>query len=86
MNTASTWSGRDPRSEKAAELLSRATWSDRVVPFGPALAARWIGLPVAEGQHLPLGTASLSTLSYHPTHPAAPLDATLYGLQQEAPQ
>ena len=37
--------------------------------FGPALAARWIRLPVAEGQHLPLDTASLSILSYHPTHP-----------------
>jgi broad specificity phosphatase PhoE len=37
--------------------------------FGPTLTARWIGLPVAEGQHLPLGTASLSILSYNPAHP-----------------
>ena len=37
--------------------------------FGPALAARWIGLSVAEGRHLPLGTASLGILSFHPAHP-----------------
>ena len=37
--------------------------------FGPALAARWTGLPVAEGQHFVLGTASLSILSFHPAHP-----------------
>ncbi len=34
--------------------------------FGLALAARWIGLPVVEGQHFLLGTASLSILSYNP--------------------
>jgi probable phosphoglycerate mutase len=33
------------------------------------LVARWIGLPVIEGQHLLLGTASLSILSYNPAHP-----------------
>ena len=37
--------------------------------FGPALAARWIGLPVDQGQHLLIGTGSLSILSYNPTHP-----------------
>lgn len=36
--------------------------------FGPALAARWIGLAVEQGQHLPLSTASLSILSCNPAH------------------
>ncbi len=37
--------------------------------FGQALGARWIGLPVAEGQHLYLDTASISVLADHPHHP-----------------
>ena len=37
--------------------------------FGRALAVRWIGLPVSEGRHFLLGTASLSILSYDPHHP-----------------
>ena len=37
--------------------------------FGPALAARWIGLDVVEAQHLRLGTASLSILGSNPAHP-----------------
>lgn len=37
--------------------------------FGLALAARWIGLPLVEGQHFLLGTASLGILSYNPAHP-----------------
>ena len=37
--------------------------------FGLALTVRWIGLPVTEGQHFLLGTASLSILSYNPAHP-----------------
>jgi probable phosphoglycerate mutase len=37
--------------------------------FGQALGARWIGLPVAEGQHLYLDTASISVLAVHPHHP-----------------
>ncbi len=35
----------------------------------PSLAARWIGLPVAEARHLMLDTASLNILSYNPSHP-----------------
>lgn len=37
--------------------------------FGCSLAARWIGLPVMEGEHFQLGTASLSILGFNPTHP-----------------
>jgi len=37
--------------------------------FGCSLAARWIGLPVLQGEHLQLGTASLSILAFNPAHP-----------------
>ena len=37
--------------------------------FGCVLAARWIGLPVVDGQHFSLGPASLSILTYHPSYP-----------------
>ena len=37
------------------------------------LATRWIGLPVIEAEHLALSTAFLSLLSYHPSHPEAPV-------------
>ena len=37
--------------------------------FGGVLAARWIGLALAQGQHFPLGTASISILSYEVNHP-----------------
>jgi probable phosphoglycerate mutase len=37
--------------------------------FGLALATRWIGLPVIDGQHFVIGTASLSILGYNPAHP-----------------
>lgn len=37
--------------------------------FGRVLAARWIGLPLIEAQHLALGTASLGILSFDPHHP-----------------
>ncbi len=41
--------------------------------FGCVLAARWIGLPVMEGPHFVLGTASLSVLGYDPDHPTVPI-------------
>jgi probable phosphoglycerate mutase len=37
--------------------------------FSSAFATRWIQLPVAEARHLALSTASLSILSFAPTHP-----------------
>ena len=43
--------------------------------FSLALAARWIGLPVIEGQHFLLGTGSLSVLGYNPAHPEIPVIA-----------
>ena len=43
--------------------------------FGAALAARWIGLPVIESQHLSLSTASVSVLDYASAHPYVPVIA-----------
>jgi broad specificity phosphatase PhoE len=37
--------------------------------FGGILGARWIGLPLADARHFPLGTASISSLGYDPDHP-----------------
>jgi probable phosphoglycerate mutase len=37
--------------------------------FGCALAARWIGAPVIEGQHFALGPASLSILGHEARRP-----------------
>jgi probable phosphoglycerate mutase len=37
--------------------------------FGAALAARWIGLALLEGQHFPLHTASVSLLGCDAHHP-----------------
>jgi probable phosphoglycerate mutase len=37
--------------------------------FSCVFATRWIGLPVIEGQHLSLSTASMSILGYAPSHP-----------------
>ena len=37
--------------------------------FGAALAVRWIGLAVVEGQHFALHTASVSLLGIDPHHP-----------------
>lgn len=43
--------------------------------FGLVLAARWIGLPVVQGQHFSLSTGSLGVLSNDPRHPEAPVIA-----------
>ena len=77
-----------PRGEMPAQVSARA---DRVISrllelegnialfthgqFGSVLAARWIGLPVAEAEHFMLGTASLSILAFDPHHTAVPVIA-----------
>jgi probable phosphoglycerate mutase len=71
-----------PGGESPAQIAARA---DRLIAslqgvagnvalfahghIGSVLGARWIGLPVIEGQHLVLGTASLSILGQAPSHP-----------------
>lgn len=37
--------------------------------FGRVLAARWIGLPVTQGQHFAIDPASISILSFETDHP-----------------
>lgn len=76
------WRDGCPGGESAADVSARA---DRLIArlsakpgtvalfshgqFGAALAVRWIGLPVIEGQHFALHTASVSQLSIDPHHP-----------------
>ena len=60
---------------RADRLVARiAALSGNVALFSSgqlvcSLAVRWIGLPVLEAQHLVLGTASVSILTYNPAHP-----------------
>jgi broad specificity phosphatase PhoE len=66
----------DAVSERADRLIMRSAALRGNVAlfssgqFGCSLAARWIGLPVLQAQHLMLGTASVSVLAYNPNHPA----------------
>ncbi len=59
-------------SERADQLIARLRKLKGNIAlfthghFGRVMAMRWIGLPIAEGQHFELGTASLSILSYDP--------------------
>jgi probable phosphoglycerate mutase len=71
-----------PNGEMPAQILQR---TDRLIArlrklkgnvalfshgkFGGILAARWIGLPITESSHFPLGTASVSMLGYDHHHP-----------------
>ena len=71
-----------PHGEAPAQVLARA---DRLLArlrslagnvalfthgqFSAVLAARWIGLPVAQAEHFRLGTASLGILGYAAHHP-----------------
>ena len=76
------WEHGCPHGETPAEASHRA---DRLIvrlcglsgnialfshgQFGRALAARWIGLPVLEGQHFALDPASISILDFEVEHP-----------------
>ncbi|PTT81543.1 histidine phosphatase family protein [Pelomonas sp. HMWF004] len=41
--------------------------------FGRVLAARWIGLPVAQGRHFAIDPASIGLLAYEADHPQRPV-------------
>jgi broad specificity phosphatase PhoE len=41
--------------------------------FGEALAARWIGIPVRDGQHFHLDPATVSIFDFDPAHPTIPI-------------
>ena len=62
-------------SERADRLIAHLCTLDGNVAlfshgeFACVLAARWIGLPVVEGQHFSVDAASLGILSYNPSHP-----------------
>jgi probable phosphoglycerate mutase len=70
-------------SDRADRLIARLCLLDGNVAlfshghFGCVLAVRWIGLPVVEGQHFSLGTASLSILGYEPGRHDVPVIARL---------
>jgi probable phosphoglycerate mutase len=76
------WRDGCPGGESPADVSGRA---DRLIArlatmqgtvalfshgqFGAALAVRWIGLALVEGQHFALHTASVSLLGIDPQHP-----------------
>jgi len=61
-------------SDRADRLIAHlSTMSGNIALFShghflPSLAARWSGLPIEQGQHLLLSTASMSQLSSNPSH------------------
>ena len=85
-----------PRGEMPAQVSARA---DRLISrllkldgnialfthgqFGSVLAARWIGLVVAEAEHFMLGTASLSILAFDPHHTTVPVIALWNAVSQK---
>ena len=68
-------------SARADRLISRLHKLDGNIAlfahgqFGSVLAARWIGLAIAEAEHFMLGTASLSILAFDPHHAGVPVIA-----------
>ncbi|WP_428489074.1 histidine phosphatase family protein [Rhodopila sp.] len=71
----------DDVSSRADRLITRLrSLSGNIVVFSHgqfccSLAVRWIGLPVVNGQHFQLGTASFSVLAFNPSHPGVPVIA-----------
>jgi len=71
----------DQVSARADRLFARLCKRDGNIAlfshgqFGGVLAARWIGLTVVEAQHFPLGTASVSLLTFDSHHPTVPVIA-----------
>ena len=76
------WTSPCPGGETAEHIASRADqliarlrdFSGNVVlfshgHFGRVLAARWIGLPEAQGQHFALDPATISVLGFEASHP-----------------
>ena len=72
-------------SDRADRVIARLAAKDGNIAlfshgqFGCVLAARWIGLPVTEGQHFSLGPASVNILGYNPGHPEIPVIVRLNG-------
>lgn len=66
-------------SDRADRLIARLRAVDKSVAlfshgqFACVLAARWIGLPVVDGQHFAVGTAALNILAYARNHPEVPV-------------
>ena len=89
------WRDGCPGGESPADVSARA---DRLIAslcelqstvalfthgqFGAALAARWIGLMLVEGQHFALNTGSVSLLGIDPRHP----DRRIIELWNEVPR
>ena len=71
--------GASDVSDRADRLIARLqTLGGNVALFSHgqfccSFAARWIGSPVSQGQHLMLGTASMSMLGHNPNHPDIPV-------------
>lgn len=69
-------------AERADQLIARLRALDGNVAlfshgqFGSVLAARWIGLPLAEAQHFAFGPAALSVLGHDPHHPTVAVIAS----------
>jgi probable phosphoglycerate mutase len=60
---------RADRANASLRALSGAVLLFSHGQFGSSLAARWIGLPIVEAQHLVMDPASISVLGFSSAHP-----------------